>query len=917
VIDVPYLGGFLMRSFASFASLAASLVALLFGAVEPADAQTTRTWTSLGGTAFNWSDPNHWSPVGVPQNGDTLVFNGPITSNANLGPSVAIAAIVFNSGGAVVNGAVTINAAAATINIDDRSTGGLTVEINASIAITGADLFIKSGAGRRLALYGSISGSQPVRIYGPGEVEFGMAGNTYTGTTTVASADSNGGSGVLRLSGVSATVVPGNLNIGSGTGAPNTARVQLVGVFGQPISDSSRVTIASDGLLDLGGLSETVAQIRGTGNIAIPGSGNLNVGDAGDFTWGGVISNTGSVNKVGTGAMTLTAANTYTGATTVSRGALVLGTPSGTRAIATASPITIGNGSGSSGAAILRNTNSSQINRSGGGALTIQSDGQYELADFQDALSAININGGNISMLLGSIQINGDVNMNGGSISGGTLGFRSNAMSATSSASFGQARIGASIEIEGDRAFVVTQGALQPELRITGRIVNAAGGAGNLVKSGGGTLRLAGGEPNAYGGTTIERGVLELAKSDNVVAITGPIVIGNNTDPPGSATLKNLANFQIGGKPTMTINASGVYDVNSSGTGAPGFDVIGGLSGTGLLRLPNSSNLRIDIASGSASFAGSINSVSSTLASIDKFGAGGQVFTGNGTGFTGQLSVNGGQFTINAPGELNGRVFVGGAGPGELRGNGRIGDLSVSSGGSVRPGNGNGGTLTTANANFSGNTTLIIDLASASAGGFGKLAVNGSVTIDSFAFLELLPVAGFALAANAVIEIVGNDGADPISGRFVNFPRNLIFPMGARNIAFSYTGGDGNDITLSERSTLDIDGDGSYLAETDGLLIARYINGLRGPALTTNALAFDAGAQRFDVTDIVGYLNHISPSLDINQSSLLGTTDSVLILRYLFGFRGLSLVAGLPVPSGFTPQTFASAVETRLAALTP
>jgi len=33
-----------------------------------------RTWT--GADSPNWSDPNNWNPIGVPQNGETLYFQG-------------------------------------------------------------------------------------------------------------------------------------------------------------------------------------------------------------------------------------------------------------------------------------------------------------------------------------------------------------------------------------------------------------------------------------------------------------------------------------------------------------------------------------------------------------------------------------------------------------------------------------------------------------------------------------------------------------------------------------------------------------------------------------------------------------------------------------------------------------------------
>ena len=46
--------------------------------------------------------------------------------------------------------------------------------------------------------------------------------------------------------------------------------------------------------------------------------------DAGNLTVSGIVSGTGSLNKSGAGTLTLTAANTYTGNTTVTAGTLAL-----------------------------------------------------------------------------------------------------------------------------------------------------------------------------------------------------------------------------------------------------------------------------------------------------------------------------------------------------------------------------------------------------------------------------------------------------------------------------------------------------------------------------------------------------------------------------------------------------------------
>jgi fibronectin-binding autotransporter adhesin len=59
-------------------------------------------------------------------------------------------------------------------------------------------------------------------------------------------------------------------------------------------------------------------------NVIIEGSSTLTVGNASNTTIAGVISGSGSFTKTGTGTVTLTAANTYSGQTTIAQGTLSL-----------------------------------------------------------------------------------------------------------------------------------------------------------------------------------------------------------------------------------------------------------------------------------------------------------------------------------------------------------------------------------------------------------------------------------------------------------------------------------------------------------------------------------------------------------------------------------------------------------------
>jgi hypothetical protein len=159
---------------------------------------------------------------------------------------------------------------------------------------------------------------------------------------------------------------------------------------------------------------------------------------------------------------------------------------------------------------------------------------------------------------------------------------------------------------------------------------------------------------------------------------------------------------------------------------------------------------------------------------------------------------------------------------------------------------------------------------------------------------------------------INNEGSDAIQGTFLGLPEGRFVPVGLRNMAISYAD-IGNDATLTVRNTLDIDGDSRYLADTDGLLIARHINNLSGVALGTGAVVPANVAKRTDNADMKADLTHLGTALDVDLSGGVNTTDTVLILRYLFGFRDAVLVAGLTIPGGQS----ATAITERLVALTP
>ena len=117
-------------------------------------------------------------------------------------------------------------------------------------------------------------------------------------------------------------------------------------------------------------------------------------------------------------------------------------------------------------------------------------------------------------------------------------------------------------------------------------------------------------------------------------------------------------------------------------------------------------------------------------------------------------------------------------------------------------------------------------------------------------------------------------------------------------------------------ATLNIDDStaSAYDAASDSLLILRHMFGFSGASLTRSALG--ATAMRTNPLAITENLKDLGAALDVdNNGRVDALTDGVLILRYMLGLRGQSLIVGA-IGSGANPGT-ALAVEQAIKALVP
>ncbi|HEX2464057.1 MAG TPA: PQQ-dependent sugar dehydrogenase [Thermoanaerobaculia bacterium] len=95
----------------------------------------------------------------------------------------------------------------------------------------------------------------------------------------------------------------------------------------------------------------------------------------------------------------------------------------------------------------------------------------------------------------------------------------------------------------------------------------------------------------------------------------------------------------------------------------------------------------------------------------------------------------------------------------------------------------------------------------------------------------------------------------------------------------------------TEPSLLDVDGDGTPNALTDAIMVLRWFFGFRGNPLVAGATS--PNCVRCTPAEVQGYLASIAGDLDIDGDGVeLPLSDGILMVRWLLGFNGQSLISG-------------------------
>jgi autotransporter-associated beta strand protein len=188
--------------------------------------------------------------INIGDAGSTFTLQGNVTATS----STLNQSSIVSTGG----GTFSLSGADRTFTVDDGPGNDLVIET--PIIGTGGERLIKDGAG--------------VLVMG------GAFPNSYLGITTVRD-------GRLNLSKTVTPAIAGPLTIGDGVGAANSAEVRLT--VANQIANGSPVDIASDGLLQMSSLPDTIGTLQVNG-------GNVQVGPVSDLTTNTITLNGGNIS---------------------------------------------------------------------------------------------------------------------------------------------------------------------------------------------------------------------------------------------------------------------------------------------------------------------------------------------------------------------------------------------------------------------------------------------------------------------------------------------------------------------------------------------------------------------------------------------------------------------------------------------
>ncbi len=573
------------------------------------------------------------------------------TNSYTGGTTLNAGTLAFTTGGLGTTGTVdfggnaTLQFGAATTT-DLSSRLGIANGVTATFDTNGNAVTFASGIGS--------SGTGALTKAGTGTLTLSGA-NSYTGTTTVSA-------GVLNIQHATALG-----STAAGTTVSSGAALQLQGginIGTEALTLSGLGVGGSDGALhnisgsnSYGGALTLAAATRinsDAGTLTLTNTGTL-TGSGFDLTLGGsgdivvdrsIATGVGNLIKDGTGSVTLNAANSFTGTTTISAGTLKLGVAN---ALASTSAIFINN---AAGAVLDLNGFDVEIGSLAGGgtagggvslgSTTLTVGGDNSSTTFASNLTGT---GGLTKVGTGTFTLTQANAFTGATtVSAGTLAFNAAAALGSTSA----------INLADTTTLTYTGGTTTFD-----RDLAVTGGTGFLRNTGGGTLTLSGILTKSGTTLTFAQGLFDVtgtiagASANSDLVIDGATVTLSHANTyNGPTSLKNGASLTaavVGALPTATRSALSL-DATGSGSSTITFgadQAVASLNGAASSTVDLGAHaLTVGTTSGSTAFAGVLSGAGGSLV---KDGASALTLTGLNT-YTGATTVSAGTLTLNAAG---------------------------------------------------------------------------------------------------------------------------------------------------------------------------------------------------------------------------------------------------------------------------
>jgi autotransporter-associated beta strand protein len=256
--------------------------------------------------------------------GSSINHTGTVTNSGSGSGSTVISAVI----GANVTGVIQNGVSSLTLTGANTYTGGTTVSKGTLIVGTNGRLGANTGT-VDVSSTGASNGASVLNLATAADTVIGALSGTVSGSGNSATINNGGTGRNFTVNEVDTSTTYGGVIAGAGAftlGSLSTGTLALSGD-----NTYTGATTINAGTLQLGdggttGSLSTSSGISGSGTFAIKRSNAVSQGT--DFS-GSAITGGLAVAQSGSGTATLTAANTYSGGTTVNSGTLILGNASG------------------------------------------------------------------------------------------------------------------------------------------------------------------------------------------------------------------------------------------------------------------------------------------------------------------------------------------------------------------------------------------------------------------------------------------------------------------------------------------------------------------------------------------------------------------------------------------------------------